>query len=63
MRKLSVENMVDMILLADRYSAEVLRNEAECFIRTNRLKVKEDLAELEKLEQSQRMKIMSICIV
>ena len=63
MRKLSVENMVDMILLADCYSAEVLRNEAECFIRTNRLKVKEGLDELEKLDRNQAMKILSICIV
>ena len=38
-RKLTVENMVDM------------------------LKVKEGLADLEKLEKSQRMKIVSICIV
>ena len=62
-RKLTVENMVDMFFLADQYSAEVLRNEAEAFIRTNRLRVMEGLAELEKLKQSERMKIMSICFV
>ena len=62
-RKLTVENMVDMFFLADQYSAEVLRNEAEAFIRTNRLRVREGLAELEKLKQSERMKIMSICFV
>ena len=63
MRKLSVENMLDMFLLADLYSAEDLRTAAESFIRTNRLRVKEGLAELEKLEKCQLMKIMSICIV
>ena len=62
-RKLSVENMVDMFLLADFHSAKNLKNAAEVFIQTNRLKVKENLAELEKLEPEQRMKIMSICIV
>ena len=62
-RKLTVENMVDMFLLADLHSAEDLRNAAEGFIRTNRLKVKEDLDELEKLEKSQMMKIIRICIV
>ena len=62
-RKLTVENMVDMFLLADLHSAKDLKNAVESFIRANRLMVKEGLAELEKLEQSQRMKIMSICIV
>ena len=63
-RKLTVENMVDMFLLADLHSAEDLRNEAEAFIRTNRLKVREDLAELEKLkDRNQAMKILRICIV
>ena len=62
-RMLTVENMVEMFLLADFHSAEVLRNAAEGFIRTNRLKVKEDLAELDKLERNQAMKILSICIV
>ena len=62
-RKLTVENMVDLFLLADFHSAEDLRTAAEAFIRTNRLKVKEGLAELDKLEQSQRWKIVSICIV
>ena len=52
-----------MFLLADLHSAKDLRNAAEDFIRTNRLKVKEGLADLEKLEKSQRMKIVSICIV
>lgn len=50
MSKLSVENMVEMFLLADLHSAEDLRNEAEAFIRTNRLKVRENLAEMEKLK-------------
>ena len=63
MRKLTVENMVDIYLLADFHSAEDLRTAAEAFIRTNRMKVREDLDELEKLEKSQRMKIVSICIV
>ena len=63
MRKLTVENMVDMFLLADRHSAQDLRAAAEGFIRANRLKVKEGLAELDKLERSQAMKILSICIV
>ena len=62
-RKLTVENMVDMFLFADLHSAEDLRNAAESFIKTNRLKVKEDLAELDKLERNQLMKIISICIV
>ena len=62
-RMLSVENMVNMFLLADLYSAQELKNEAEDFIKTNRIKVKEGLAELEILEKSQLMKIMSICIV
>ena len=52
-RKLTVENMVDMFLLADLHSAEDLKSAAEGFIRTNRLKVKEGLAELEKLERNQ----------
>ena len=63
MRKLTVENMVDMFLLADLHSAENLRTAAEGFIRTNRLKVKEGLAELDKLERDQAIKILSICIV
>ena len=50
MSKLSVENMVEMFLLADLHSAKDLRNEAEAFIRTNRLKVRENLAEMEKLK-------------
>ena len=62
-RKLSVENMVDMFLLADLYSAEDLKNAAEGFIKTNRLKVKEGLAELDNLERDQLMKIVNICIV
>ena len=48
-RKLTVENMVDMFLLADLHSDEVLRNAAEDFIKTNRMKVKEDLVELMKI--------------
>ena len=51
-----------MFLLADFYSAESLRNAAEGFIRTNRLKVKEGLDELYKLEPAQRKKILEICI-
>ena len=62
-KKLSVENMVDIFLLADLYSAENLKTEAEAFIKTNRLKVREDWAEVEKLEPSQRRKIVNICIV
>ena len=62
-RKLTVENMVDMFLLADFHSAKDLRTAAEGFIKTNRIKVREDLAELDKLERGQLMKIMSICIV
>merc|ERR1712150_235186 len=62
-KKLTVENMVEMFLLADLYSAENLRTAAEGFVRTNRLKVKEGLAELDKLERSQLMKIVNICIV
>ena len=62
-RKLTVENMVDMFLLADFHSAEGLRNAAEGFIKTNRMKVKEDSDELDKLERDQAMKIMKICIV
>ena len=62
-RKLSVENMVDMFLLADLYSAQDLRTAAESFIRTNRLKVKESLDELNKLERKHAMKIVNICIV
>ena len=62
-RKLTVENMVDMFFLADIHSAENLRYAAESFIKTNRMKIKEGLAELEKLDSTQRMKIMSICIV
>ena len=41
-RKLTVENMVDMFLLADLHSAKDLRNAAEDFIKTNRLKVSAD---------------------
>ena len=62
-KKLSVENMVAIFLLADLYSAKNLRTEAEAFIKTNRLKVREDWAEVEKLEPSQRLKIVNICIV
>ena len=62
-RKLTVENMVDMFLLADIHSAKDLKTAAEGFIKTNRIKVREDLAELDKLERGQLMKIMSICIV
>ena len=62
-RKLTVENMVDMFLLADLHSAENLRMAAEDFIKTNRMKVKEGLAELDKLERNQLMKIVNICIV
>ena len=62
-RKLTVENMVDMFLLADLHSAENLRMAAEDFIKTNRMKVKEGLAELDKLERYQLMKIVNICIV
>ena len=62
-RKLTVENMVEMFLLADLHTAPSFKIAAEEFIRTNRLKVKEDLAELDKLEPDQRMKIVSICIV
>ena len=61
-KKLTVENMVDMFLLADLYSAENLRTAAEGFLRTQRLKVKEDLAELDKLERCQAMKILNIFI-
>ena len=61
-RKLNVENMVEMFLLADFYSAEILKKAAEGFIRTNRLKVKEGLDELDKLEPAQRKKILEICI-
>ena len=35
-RKMTMENMVDMFLLADLHSAENLRDVAEDFIRTNR---------------------------
>ena len=63
MRKLTVENMVEMFFLAEFYSAEDLKKGAEDFIKINRMKVKEGLAELEKLEPNQRMKILSICIV
>ena len=63
MRKLTVENMVEMFFLADLHSAENLRTAAEGFIRTNRMKVKEGLAELDKLERDQAMKIVNICIV
>ena len=62
-RRLSVENMVEMFLLADLYSAEDLRKAAEVFIRTNRLKVKEGLDELDKLDRNQVKNIMRICIV
>ena len=62
-RKLTVENMVDMFLLADIHSAKDLRNAAEDFIKTNRLKVKESLDELNKLERKHAMKIVNICIV
>ena len=62
-KKLSVENMVNMFLLADLYSAQRLRTEAESFMKANRLKVKERMAKLAKLEKCQILKIMSICIV
>ena len=58
--KMSVENMVDMLLLADLYSADTLRKAAEGFILSNKRKVRESLAEMEKLEKSQLMKIMDI---
>ena len=54
---------MDMFLLADLHSAENLRMAAEDFIKTNRMKVKEGLAELDKLERNQLMKIVNICIV
>ena len=63
MRRLTVENMMDMFFLADLHSAENLRTAAEGFIRTNRLKVKDGLDELNKLERDQAMKIVNICIV
>ena len=62
-RKMTVVNMVDMFLQADLHSAPKLRTAAEVFIRTNRMKVKEDFDELFKLEKDQLKKIMSICIV
>jgi len=58
--KLTEENMVDMFLLADLYSAEELRKAAEHIIRKNKKKVKENMAEFEKLERNQLMKILSI---
>ena len=61
--KLTVDNMVDMFFLADLYSAEDLKTKAEGFIRTNRLKVREGLAELDKLDRNQILQILSICIV
>ena len=61
-RKLTVENMVDLFLLADFYSAKDLKNAAEGFIKTNQSKVKEGLAEFEKLEKNQLIKIMNIFI-
>ena len=61
-RKLSVENMVDMFLLADFYTANNLKKAAEDFIKTNREKVKEGFDELDTLEKSQLMKLMSIFI-
>ena len=60
MRKLTMENMVDMFLLADFYSADDLKKLVEFFIKSNRLKVKEGLSELEKLEKSQLIKLLSI---
>lgn len=63
MRKLTVANMVDMFLLADLFSAQHLKTAAESFIRANRMKVKENLSELNQLERNQAMKIVRICIV
>ena len=57
---MSVENMVDMLLLADLYSAKTLRKAAEDFILSNKRKVRENMAEMVKLEKSQLMKIMDI---
>ena len=61
-RKLTVENMVDMFLLADLHSAENLKTAAESFIKTNRMKVREGLDELDKLDRNQVKKITRICI-
>ena len=58
--KINVENMVNILLLADLYSAETLKKAAEDFIKSNKQKVRENLAEMEKLEKSQLMKIMDI---
>ena len=59
-RQLTVENMVDLFLLADHFSAETLRKAAMDCIKSNKKKVRESLAEMEKLEKSQMMKIMDI---
>ena len=59
-RRLTVENMVDLFLLADHFSAETLRKAARDCIKSNKKKVRESLAEMEKLEKSQMMKIMDI---
>ena len=58
--KLNVENMVDFFLLADHFSAENLGKAARDFIKGNKKKVRESLAELEKLEKSQMLKVMEI---
>ena len=60
--RLNVENMVDFFLLADHFSAEHLGKAARDFIKSNKKKVRESLAELEKLEKSQMMKIMDIFV-
>ena len=59
-KKINVENMVEMFLLADHLSAETLGKATKDFIETNKKKVRENLAEMEKLEKSQMMKIMEI---
>ena len=59
-RKLSVENMVDMFLLADFYTAKDLKKAAEVFIKSNKAKVKEDFAELDNLEKSHLMQMLRI---
>ena len=58
--QINVENMVDIFLLADHFSAGTLGKAAKDFIKTNKKKVRESLAEIEKLEKSQMMKIMDI---
>ena len=58
--KINIENMVDLFLLADHFSAETLGKAAKDFIKTNKKKVRESLAEMEKLEKNQLMKVMDI---